>query len=259
MIYLSWVNKKPSPRRPGGLPFSLLALSGGLLLLFAGCAGAGAGSELPSAPAHMAGVALDSSSIGGWASEVLTYNRGSDATGYSDTEKAIGPASGVATEVLVLGRGGSVTLTFEAPIADQQGAELAIFENGLGTADDLFAELAYVEVSSNGSDFVRFPASSSRGEPVGAYDRIDSANYSGFAGLYPKGVGTAFDLAQLSEEPEVIGGVVDLTSIRYVRLIDVIGDGSQSDPAGNPIYDPYPTTGTAGFDLDGVAFLQGGV
>lgn len=206
----------------------------------------------------MGGVALDASAIGGWASEVVSYEPGPEATSYTDPSEAIGPASGVATEVLVLGRGGSVTLAFSASLADEGGAEIAIFENGLGTVEELFAELAYVEISSNGRDFARFPVRTARTEPVSAYGRVNPAEYSGFAGLHPGGVGTAFDFGELAGNPLVTGGEVDLGSIRYVRIVDLVGDGSEIDNEGHPIYDPYPTTGSAGFDLDGVAFLRGG-
>ena len=50
--------------------------------------------------------------------------------------------------------------------------------------------------------------------------------------------------------------------MQYVRLIDVVGDGSTFDsfPAAyggpHPIYDPYPTTGSSGFDLDAVGVIH---
>jgi hypothetical protein len=243
------------PPRLDGLLFALL---GAAVVLFSGCTDAGAGGRASSPVAHVGGVALDASAIAGWASEVVSYEPGPEATSYTDPSEAIGPASGVSTEVLVLGRGGSVTLAFEAPIADAEGAELAVFENGLGTVEELFAELAYVGISSNGRDFARFAVRSSRTEPVSAYGRINPAEYSGFAGLHPGGVGTAFDFGELAENPRVTGGEVDLESIRYVRIVDLVGDGSETDDEGNPVYDPYPTSGSAGFDLDGVAFLRGG-
>jgi hypothetical protein len=53
----------------------------------------------------------------------------------------------------------------------------------------------------------------------------------------------------------VSSGALDLSRIRYIRLRDIIGDGNALDCAGRPIYDPYPTTGGAGFDLDAIAVL----
>jgi hypothetical protein len=45
--------------------------------------------------------------------------------------------------------------------------------------------------------------------------------------------------------------------IQYVRLIDVVGDGSRLDGLGQPIYDPYATAfGSGGFDVDAVGVLN---
>ena len=41
-----------------------------------------------------------------------------------------------------------------------------------------------------------------------------------------------------------------------IRLIDIVGDGSATDASGDPIYDPFPTVGSAGFDLDAVAVIH---
>ena len=38
----------------------------------------------------------------------------------------------------------------------------------------------------------------------------------------------------------------------YVRIIDIIGDGTFFDTSGDVIWDPYPTAQSAGFDLDAV-------
>ena len=65
-----------------------------------------------------------------------------------------------------------------------------------------------------------------------------------------------FDLAELAGKPDVVDGTVDLSAITHVKIIDVIGDGSQLDSLGDPIYDPYPTTGSAGFDLDAIGVIN---
>jgi len=45
--------------------------------------------------------------------------------------------------------------------------------------------------------------------------------------------------------------------IRYVRITDVIGDGSTTDSSGAPLFDPYATPfPTGGFDLDAVGILH---
>ena len=76
-------------------------------------------------------------------------------------------------------------------------------------------------------------------------------------GKYRQGYGTPFDLADLSDKPEVLSGDVDLSSISHVRIVDVVGDGTFLDSLGKVIYDPYPTSGSAGFDLDAVGVSNG--
>ena len=44
-----------------------------------------------------------------------------------------------------------------------------------------------------------------------------------------------------------------------MRIRDLLGDGSNRDSYGNPIYDPTPTYGTGGFDLDAVGVLNANV
>ena len=55
----------------------------------------------------------------------------------------------------------------------------------------------------------------------------------------------------------MISGIVDLSAVTHVRLIDIVGDGTYMDSLGNPVYDPYPTSGSAGFDLDAVGVSNG--
>ena len=59
----------------------------------------------------------------------------------------------------------------------------------------------------------------------------------------------------LRYEPDVVNGLVDLDRITSVRILDVIGDGGSVDSLGHTVYDPYPTSGSAGFDLDGVGVM----
>mgnify|MGYP006924592922 CR=1 FL=1 len=53
---------------------------------------------------------------------------------------------------------GTLTVTFPTGVRNGAGADFAVFEDGFvfPSAPDLFAELAYVEVSTNGTDFARF-------------------------------------------------------------------------------------------------------
>jgi hypothetical protein len=41
-------------------------------------------------------------------------------------------------------------------------------------------------------------------------------------------------------------------------VVDIVGDGAALDSFGHPIYDPTPTIGTGGFDLDAIAVLRSG-
>jgi hypothetical protein len=145
------------------------------------------------------------------------------------------------------------------------GADLAVFENAGTFFDDpfVFAELAFVEVSSDGTHFARFPAVSLNTESDGlitpfgrAFAGVDSTNINNLAGYHPQGFGTPFDLADLASNPAVVDGLVDLGAISFVRLVDIPGDGSVVDSLGNPILDAWLTAGSGGFDLDAVGVIN---
>ena len=202
----------------------------------------------------------------GWASEIVDLVRGPQDIGdpesppasAGDAAEALGPASAGSLDVVSLGDGGWVTLGFPWLLRDGPGPDLAIFENGFPTLGGVFAELAFVEVSSDGAQFARFPARSLTPGPVGGFGVLDPTNIAGLAGALPAGTGTAFDLADLSAEPLVQSGAVDLQALRYVRVVDVIGDGSTFDASGAPVHDPFPTPFEAGgFDLDAAGMLHG--
>lgn len=200
-------------------------------------------------------IAADDASISGWAAGAVSYEPG-DAVDeeWTDPDKAAGPAEGGAADILCLGRGGSVTLSFSEPIQDGLGPDLAVFENSFSAT---FLELAYVEVGTDGVTFARFDSISLTPDPVPPFGAMDPTLIHGLAGTVGKGFGTPFDLAALVNHPAVEGGAVDLGAIHFVRLVDVVGDGGDADSLGGPIYDPYPTVGSAGFDLDGIAVLGG--
>lgn len=198
-------------------------------------------------------VAMDDPRIVAWAEGYRDLEPGADLDpAWADPTRALGPALGTWDDALSLGNGGRVTLSFAVPFGDGDGPDLAVFENGFS---ELFLELAFVEVSSNGVDFVRFPAQARQSGPVAAYGTLDPREVQGLAGRFRAGIGQAFDLATLSQTTEVLTGRVDLAAIAFVRLVDLIGDGSSRDAFGAPLYDPTPTTGPAGFDVDGVAAL----
>lgn len=150
------------------------------------------------------------------------------------------------------------------------GADFAVFENGFasaggaGVAGQLFAELAFVEVSTNGIDFARFPSLSFTGNTVGAYGTIDPTDVYNLAGkhanAYGDSWGTPFDLDSLLDDPDnvslVTTGLLDLSNVNFVRIVDIPGDGSTTDSQGNPIYDGWYTWGSGGFDLDAIGVIN---
>lgn len=148
-----------------------------------------------------------------------------------------------------LGSGGAITLTFDPPLRNGSQWDFAIFENSFS---DTFIELAYVEVSSDGVHFVRFDNDALTTNPVGGFGATDPTGIDGFGGKYRQGFGTPFDLADLSAQADVIDGLVKLNEISFIRIVDIIGDGSFFDTSGDVIWDPYPTAQSAGFDLDAV-------
>jgi len=180
---------------------------------------------------------------------------------------------------------------FDEAIRNGGGYDFAVFENGLlsefttpaGSAEgQMFAELAYVEVSSNGEDFVRFPAVSLTAEPAGLFGTIEISNVYNLAGKHPnsrrKCTGTGFDLQEIAKEPSVISGLVDINDIRYMRIVDIPGTGDFYDEAvkhidpgtwpawdcyanNHPIYDAWNTSlvplhPSGGFDLEAIGVLK---
>ncbi|MHC5184859.1 MAG: PEP-CTERM sorting domain-containing protein, partial [Planctomycetota bacterium] len=187
----------------------------------------------------------DTSVFPGWADGWTDYIIGTEvAAEWQTPEKALGIAKGTMADhdIVCLGRGGQITLTFSTPIANGPGWDFATFENG---TNDTFLELGYVEVSSDGINFFRFNNDSQTINPVGAFGMVDPTNISGYCSKYRQGFGTPFNLDELSG----ISGL-DINTVTHVRILDIVGDGTYTDTAGNPVYDPYATVGSAGVDLD---------
>lgn len=173
-----------------------------LVLLTASHALAGPYSPAANQPGSSA-VANSSQLIVEWASGFEDLVRGpmdiSDPGGglatFGDGGEALGFADGNPTHVVSLGDGGRITLTFAHPITNGAGFDFAVFENGFA---DAFLELAFVEVSSNGADFVRFPAVSltSTAAQIGSFSPLDATNLDNLAGKYRGGFGVPFDLCR---------------------------------------------------------------
>ncbi|MGK7952486.1 MAG: PEP-CTERM sorting domain-containing protein [Xenococcaceae cyanobacterium] len=168
---------------------------------------------------------------------------------------------------------GEITLTFANSIINGTGADFAVFENGFGFASDgsLFGELAYVEVSTDGNNFARFPSISLTPNPIDPIGRLDATNIYNLAGKHVNnGIvvsdeefiqsswGTPFDLENLVNEPSVVAGEIDLDRINFVRIVDIPGNGSFLDSEGRPIYDPWqtPIPGSGGFDLEAIGAIN---
>jgi hypothetical protein len=200
-----------------------------------------------------------------WATVVIDFNPGPvDATvpdgakaSFGSPSNALGPAwEDNVYGVVSLGDGGSITLGFANPITNGAGADFAVFENSF---DDLFLELAHVEVSSNGTDFFRFPSFSltQTATQVGGFGTLDTTNIHNLAGKYRGGFGTPFDLDDLVG----VSPLLNVNAVTHVRVIDVVGSinplYATYDSLGNIINDPWKTNfHTGGFDLDGIGVFH---
>lgn len=174
---------------------------------------------------------------------------------------------------------GQITLGFSSAIVNGAGGDFAVFENasnfGTMANPSIFAELAFVQVSTDGITFAQFdtlslttlPDTDDMTPPLDtdlntAFGRdfatLPSRDLvSGFAGADLTGTGTLFDLDALISNAFVLDGSVDLNAINFVRLVDVVGDGRSVDSSGNPIFDAFsPGNPTGGFDLDAVGVVS---
>ncbi len=182
---------------------------------------------------------------------------GTNRATYGDENAASGPADG---KVISLGDGGSATIFIPQGIYDGPGYDFVVFENGfLSTTDSnlAFLELAFVEVSNDGKNFVRFPAISLTQDTVqiGSFGWLDARKIHNLAGKYIGGYGVPFDLSELT------GQGIDLKNIHYIRITDVIGTINpylaSYDSQGHIINDPFPTPfPSCGFDLDAVGLIN---
>jgi hypothetical protein len=215
---------------------------------------------------------MDSPDFVAWADGYASYEPGTHlAPQWMVPTKALAKAEGQIGEVVSLGRGGRITLTFSGGISDGPGADFAVFENAF---TDSFLELAYVEVSSDGTNFTRFPGYSWSTAEDGAAENIDPTLVTGLAGKYRQAYGTPFDLddlrrayaAQLAGNTDFTNSYVsaltntypllDLSHVSHVRVVDIVGDGSAMDAGGFAVFDPYPSSVSAGFDLDAIGVIH---
>lgn len=164
----------------------------------------------------------DSSAFVSWASkcdivrgyqDISTQSLG--YTNVGDSSLAIGQAG--INGVVSLGDGGVAILEFSSPIIDGVGPDFAVFENGF---DNLFLELAFVEVSSDGIHFFRFPAVSNTDTSIqtGSFGLTDASKLHNLAGKYRAEYGTPFDLSDLTNDV-----LLNKQAITHVKVIDVVG------------------------------------
>ena len=184
--------------------------------------------------------------------DTSVYYAGSNKANYGIPEDAIGRAD---DHVVSLGDGGIATLTFDPPVKNGDGFDFAVFENGL---NDVFLELAFVEVSSDGNRFVRFPSVSLTQDSTQIYTfgTLDATKIDNLAGKYRVLFGTPFDLEKIKDSSGI-----DLQNIHMVRIIDVVGCinplFATHDSYGHIVNDPWPTPfNTGGFDLDAVGVIN---
>lgn len=178
------------------------------------------------------------------------------ALGYSsvgDSSMVSGKAQ--TNGVVSLGDGGSVICSFPFPITNGSGYDFAVFENSI---DDTFLELAFVEVSSDGVNYVRFPAHSLTDtvNQTGSFGSTNTTKINNLAGKYRAGFGTPFDLQELSGSAGL-----DVNHIVRVKIIDVVGSLNDlyatRDKDQNKINDPWPTPfPSGGFDLDAIGVIH---
>jgi len=181
---------------------------------------------------------------------------------FGEEALALGVPGGT-MDVVSLGDGGSATLTFASPIYNGEGPDFAVFENGFHNAQDptmtlFFLEIAFVEVSSDGENFFRFPAITNvpYDTQLGGSACINPAQIHNFAGKYEAMYGTPFDLDEVEDNV-----LLDKNRITHVRIVDVVGnidpEYATYDSEGHPVNDPWPTGfNSSGFDLDAIGVIH---
>ncbi len=228
-------------------------------------------------------VVYNSSNIKAWASGYTNYTVGTIENQVDDKWRVPDNIVGAITKVeptekvCTLGNGGSITLYFESGISNGEGVDFAVFENGF---DENYLELGFVEVSSDGVNFVRFPNFYLGNDRVyewlfmGNCDVLPTDVYN-LASKYECGYGHGFDLQELVYAYEYINSAncafsdeyieafllsyatLDINNINYIRITDIYGDGTVKDTIGHSIFDPTGNQmSSPGVDLQGVAVLN---
>ncbi len=176
---------------------------------------------------------------------------GSNKASAGEPQYALGYPNG---SVVSLGDEGYAILTFDSPIIDDDGFDFAIFENG----GPSFLELAFVEVSSDGENFFRFPSHSQTQTQtqIGTFGTPSATYLNNLAGKYAGTYGTPFDLSELEDNP-----FLNKNNITHVKVIDVVGSIDPQyatyDSYGNAVNESFPTPfNSCGFDLQAVGVIH---
>jgi hypothetical protein len=202
----------------------------------------------------------DSSAFVGWATKCTIIRGLQDISASSGPYASVGDSTSAygkagTTGVVSLGDGGIAILRFANPVQDAPGPDLAVFENSF---DDSFLELAFVEVSSDGGTYFRFPAVSNTDATTqtGSFGLTNPTKIHNLAGKYRANYGTPFDLSDIPDNV-----LLNKQAITHVRIIDVVGCIQDAyctrDKNNNKVNDPWPTAfGSGGFDLDAVGVIH---
>lgn len=213
----------------------------------------------PVGSANSIAMHTDSNAFVSWAKECKVTRGYQDISNQSLGYVTVGDSSFVTGKadagIVSLGDGGIAIVTFSAPITNGPGYDFAVFENAF---NDSFLELAFVEVSSDGVNYVRFPSVSN--SPLNPqYDNnasMDATKINNLAGKYRALYGTPFDLQELASSSQL-----DIDNITHIRIIDVVGNVLppfvSNDSNNHPINDPWPTPyPQGGFDLDAIGVIH---
>ena len=209
----------------------------------------------------------DSSAFVAWATG-CTVERGpmridkpeNGLASYGADSLALGMPGGT-FDVVSLGDGGNAILTFASPIYNGPGPDFAVFENGFANAqnpDTWALELGFVEVSSDGENYFRFPAVTyvQTETQLGNAGSINPEQLHNFASKYGAFYGTPFDLDEVEDN-----ALLDKNKVTHIRIVDVIGnidpEYANYDSEGHIINDPWPTGfASSGMDLDAVGVIH---
>ncbi len=148
-----------------------------------------------------------------------------------------GGTSAGSTDVVSLGVGGSIVLSFEPnAIVDGVGVDFVVFENAFwvgGNQTNVYAEPGEVSVSDDGTTWSTFPCTATAypyGQCAG-WHPVTSPPASPTD--YPSCGGDGFDLSDLG-----------VTHARYVRIVDKSNETCDGK------------TNTGGFDLDAISIIH---